>query len=133
MGKGIYSGGHTKIFVSDEGTSWPTAFDDPSVSTGELSRPKPQRTWSGKRSEDPPGRLAHKDELEHVILCARAYREDRLTEGFPQPAQKLVDVVAAYGGNVSWLLASPKRKKRFIEALKKAKNGTRRHRPSDAH
>ena len=121
MGKGIYSGGHTKIFVSDEGTSWPTAFDDPSVSTGEISWPKPEGRWSGKLSEDPPGRPAHNDELEHVILCARAYSEDTMTEDFPQPALKLVDVIAAYGGNVSWLLASPKRKERFIEALKKAR------------
>lgn len=121
MGKGVYSGGSTKIALSADGTVWPTSADDPGVAASDLRRAPAQRRWSGKLPDDPPSRMAPRSELNHLVLCARAFLKDQLSQRIPQPPAGLADFVASYGGNICWLEASPQHKQRFVEAINTAR------------
>ncbi len=51
--------------------------------------------------------MTHVDELQHISLCARAFRKDQLSESFLEPPSTLAGFVRGLGANASWLLATP--------------------------
>ena len=95
-----YSGGHTKIFVSEEGTIWPEDPLNP--------REKPERRWSiaGSAHDSDEPKPLNKIKIaryRYLADLARAYRTKQSVEALPRPPQELWPVIRAAGGIIEWI------------------------------
>lgn len=97
---GIYTGGHTKIFLSEEGTIWP---DDPKT-----PHEKPAKRWSNEGglsdSDDPKSPNAIKAaRYRYLAQLATAYRMKQKVRELPQPPKELWPAMHAAGGIIEWV------------------------------
>jgi hypothetical protein len=106
MGKGTYTGGHSKIFISGSGTVW-------EVSDRPAQQPDHSRhdRWddeivSGQRKISKEGRS-------FLSMCAMAFHNDMLTATNPKPPPVLQKQVRLAGGNRSWIASDLSRLKLF--------------------
>jgi hypothetical protein len=97
---GIYTGGHTKIFLSEEGTIWP---DDPKT-----PHEKPAKRWSNESglsdSDEPKSPSAIKAaRYRYLAQLATAYRMKQKVRELPQPPRELWPAMHAAGGIIEWV------------------------------
>jgi hypothetical protein len=97
MGKGTYTGGHTKIFVTDKGITWEVP-DRPADQPDDSRRERRDDENIG-RSE----RTVSKEARSFLSMCATAFRSDSLTDSHPKPPVALQKQIRRAGGNKRWI------------------------------
>jgi len=99
MGTGSYTGGHTKIFITDDGTRWEVP-DRPAEQPGGWRRERWDEEIIG-RSE----RTVSKEAKSFLSMCATAFRSNSLTDNHPKPPVALQKQIRRAGGNKRWITA----------------------------
>src|ERR1700730_15446351 len=115
MGTGSYTGGHTKIYITDNGTKWEVL--DRSAEQADRSR---REGWDEEiigRSE----RTVSKEARSFLSICATAFRGDSLTENHPMPPVALRKQIRRAGGNKKWIATDQIRLSLFESFYKKTK------------
>src|SRR5262249_36558911 len=117
MGTGSYIGGHTKIFISDEGTKWEVS--DRSSDPPDGSR---RNRWDAEIGVETGRRLrkVSKESRSFLSMCALAFRRDLLSESHPKPPAFLQREVKLAGGNKKWIASDAVRLRLFEQFFKKA-------------
>lgn len=112
MGKGTYTGGHSKIFVSGSGTVWEVP-DQPAQQPDYLRRDRwDEEVLGGERKVSKQGRS-------FLSMCATAFRTDTLSDDNPKPPPALQKQVRLAGGNRKWIVSDFHRLKLFETFLNK--------------
>jgi hypothetical protein len=116
MGSGSYTGAHTKIFISDRGTTWevpdrPLNRDDPP--RGRWDEEVGVETGRGLRSVSKEGRS-------FLSMCAVAFRNDLLTENHPKPPASLQREIKLAGGNRQWITRASARLELFEQFYRRS-------------
>jgi hypothetical protein len=116
MGSGSYIGGHTKIFISDRGTTWEVS-DRATNRSDDSSR---------ERWDDEVGvgvgrglRKVSKEGRSFLSMCAVAFRNDVLSESHPKPPARRQREVNLAGGNRKWIASDRGRFGIFEQFYKK--------------
>src|SRR5258707_13579221 len=118
MGSGGYAGGHTKIFLTKNGTSW------------EVSNPLPPqpglsslKRWDKKGVE--AGGKIDKKSRSFLSMCAVSFYNDALTDNNPKPPPAMRKELRSAGGNRRWIVSDAVRLRIFEDFyLKKARSVT---------
>jgi hypothetical protein len=95
---GSYLGGHTKIFISESGTSW----EVPDIPPRQRDFTKRAR-WDSEIGVE-IGRGASKETRAFLSQCAVAFFNDSLTDTYPQPPPVLKEQIRQAGGNKRWII-----------------------------
>ena len=100
MGSGSYIGGHTKIFISDRGTTWEVA-DRATNGSDNSSRDR----WDDEVGVEVGHglRKVSKEGRSFLSMCAVAFRNDVLSKSHPNPPARLQHEVKLAGGNMKWI------------------------------
>jgi hypothetical protein len=116
MGSGSYIGGHTKVFISERGTRWEVA-DFPARQSGNSRR----KAWDDEvvNGSYAARTSVSKEARSFLSMCAVAFRDDSLTDGFPKPHPILQREIRRLGGNKRWIVCDPRRLRLFESVLKK--------------
>ena len=132
MGKGIYVGGHTKIYLSEDGTVWPAGAhaDSGGEETKSLRGATHNKRWADDTLTDlaaEGGRSLLKQE-EFIILAeyASSYRTKKPTRVLRSLSPALVASVERFGGVVEWINADEHRITRFWNMVKEQENPSRK-------
>src|SRR5688572_4715571 len=107
MGRGTYLGGHSKLWVGNNGTAWGT-FD------GAESRSKNNKQKIVRDRAPTEKQIAEQEKLDviqekavvrdFISRCVREYAANKLTAKNPQAPPILRKRVANAGGNIKWLM-----------------------------
>jgi hypothetical protein len=84
MGSGSYTGGHSKVFISDAGTTWEVP-DGPTKKPDDSSRDR----WDNDIGVE-IGRKISKQCRSFLSMCAMAFQRDELSETNPKPPPVLL-------------------------------------------
>src|SRR5688572_789492 len=110
-----YRGGHTKVFISQSGTSWEVP-DHSQV----VADPGVRKRWD----EETVGEAGDRPEVEKqarsfLSMCAMAFWHDALTNESPPALPELKKQVRRAGGNKRWIVGSATRLGLFEQYYKK--------------
>jgi hypothetical protein len=125
MGRsGVYTGSHTKIFLSEEGTIWP---DDPSE-----PRLGQRKRWSvdGIKisiDEEKAPNSIKQARYRYLAQLARAYRTKQHIKELPQPPKELWPAIESAGGILEWMNNDEKLLGKFWEMVKQQESGNWTH------
>jgi hypothetical protein len=110
---GSYLGGHTKIFVSDSGTSW----EVPDLPLRQRDSTKRNR-WDREIGVE-TGRGASKETRSFLSQCAVAFFNDALTDTYPPPPSVLAKQIRQAGGTKRWIISDFTRLNHFENFYKR--------------
>jgi hypothetical protein len=113
MGTGSYTGGHTKIFISDSGTTWEVS-DRPAKERDDSRRDR----WDAEIAVKTGPRIT-KESRSFLSMCAVAFRRDVLSDHNPKPPAVLQRQVTLAGGNKNWIVSDPTRLRLFEDFYRK--------------
>jgi len=111
LGRGGYSGGHTQVFVGEDGTSWPTPIDARSEDW--------RKCWSNNPRNDecaasaPPIPSFKSYEMKLLAGFAQCYRGQQPINKLPLIPLQMAERIIGTGGLVEWINADRKRSERF--------------------
>ena len=93
-------GGHTKIFLSEEGTIWPEEPKNPNE--------KPGKRWSIdglqlSTAELKPPSVIKAARFRYLAQLAQAYRSKQIVRELPLPPQELWRAIHAAVGIIEWI------------------------------
>ena len=122
-----YLGGHTKIYLSEDGTIWPkgTHLDECGKEIKALTEPTRQNRWSDdgyvqihSQGKDLfSGQTRKEQELRIIAEYANSYLNRRRPKVLEQIDPILVEHINNRGGVVGWLNSSATHLKRFWEIV----------------
>jgi hypothetical protein len=116
MGKGTYTGGHTKIFISNSGMKWEVP-DRPAEHPDDSRRNRWDAEIGVETGRDL--RKVSKQGRSFLSMCAVAFCNDVLTDSNPRPPPTMQKEVKLAGGNKRWIASNPVRLRLFEEFFKK--------------
>jgi hypothetical protein len=114
MGRSTYTGGHSKIFVNEKGTTWEVP-DQPAE--------QPDDSKKERWDEEIVGRIERtisKEARSFLSMCAKAFRNDSLTDNHPKPPVALQKQIRGAGGNKRWIVTDQIRLSLFESLYKRA-------------
>ena len=115
MGTGSYTGGHTKIFITDKGTKWEVPDRPPEQGDGSRRERWDDEIIGGSE------RTVSKEARSFLSMCATAFRGDSLTGDHPMPPVALRKQIRRAGGNKEWIARDQIRLSLFERFYKKKK------------
>jgi hypothetical protein len=116
LGRGSYVGGHTHVFLGEDGTSWPTPID--SCQSEEI-----RDRWSNNRPSENNLSVAsnsnHKSyELKLLASFAQCYRGKLPLNRLPLIPLEMAERIIKAGGLVEWINGDRKRGDRFWKIVR---------------
>jgi hypothetical protein len=110
MGDGGYTGGHTKIFISEDGTIWPEDMPAKPV--------RPSKRWADDAIRpdtcDSRRKSNHKKhEFRILAAYAHAFRTNTRPARVEAVPTTLVEIIRQSGGVIEWINQDPARLSRF--------------------
>jgi hypothetical protein len=112
LGQGGYTGGHTHVFLGEDGTAWPTPID---AAQSEEWR----KRWSNNPRNDECGASAAPNatfktyEMRLLASFAQCYRGQQPVNKLPLIPLRMAERIMRAGGLVEWINADRKRVERF--------------------
>ena len=106
MGRNTYSGSHSKIMLTEDGTTWGGSEDSAAENPSPASRRKqdsrlPSKDEIRKQAEE-DDKGEQKLARSFISQCATAHVSAQLNASFPSPPKPLRPWITKWGGNVLW-------------------------------